>query len=613
MCGIIACLLTEPIARNILIDGLRQLQNRGYDSAGIGYLRGQEFQVSKFASTESDTAVDLVDTHIKKEPNFSSGIAHTRWATHGPKTDINSHPHLSSDGKIIIVHNGIIENYRELQQMLLNEGYTFTSETDTEVIANLVAYYYEQTPGDIVSALRNATNDTTGTWGIVMLCTDYPNKVYCTRYGSPILVSHQSSMFMVSSEQSGFCKLATNYFVLKSKDICIAEISDGIISIKTENTYHPKPICEVGRQLTPDPYPHWTLKEIYEQTDSCHRAVSQGGRLLSDNQVKLGGLDQNIETLKDIDNIILLGCGTSYFAGQVGLAYFKELTNFNTVQLCDGAEFTTNDIPKRGTSVLVFLSQSGETKDLHRCITIGRENNIFMIGVVNVVDSMIAREVHCGCYLNAGREVAVASTKSFTSQVVILSMMAIWFSQIHDINLTKRQQYIKDLRQLPYDIQSTLTLAESKIPEVVDLLGKPSLFLLGKGKFEAIAKEGSLKIKEIAYLHAEGYSASSLKHGPFALLDHTVPVILLANRDVYLSKMKNVYEEVKSRHAITYVITNDVDMLNTVENGILYPENTSYSEVLVAVILQFIAYRLSVNSGINPDFPKNLAKVVTVE
>ena len=250
------------------------------------------------------------------------------------------------------------------------------------------------------------------------------------------------------------------------------------------------------------------LKEIYEQKESCQRAVSYGGRLLSDNRVKLGGLESNKENLKNIDNLILLGCGTSYFAGLTSLDYFKNLCNFNTVQLFDGAEFKKNDIPRIGKTALILLSQSGETKDLHRCIKIGKDNDLFLIGVVNVVDSLIARETNCGCYLNAGREMAVASTKSFTSKCILLSMIAIWFAQINDINSNKRLQYINDLRNLEQDIKNILDNGEHYKIIADKLYEKNSIFILGKGNIEAIAKEASLKIKEVTYIHAEGYSGS---------------------------------------------------------------------------------------------------------
>jgi len=362
--------------------------------------------------------------------------------------------------------------------------------------------------------------------------------------------------------------------------------------------------------LTPDPYPHWTIKEIHEQHESCLRAISHGGRLMSNNEVKLGGLNEKKEELLKLDNMILLGCGTSYHAGMFGVNYLKELGGFNSVQLYDGAEFNEQDIPKQGKTGVILLSQSGETKDLHRCIQIGREHDVFLIGVVNVVDSLIAREVDCGCYLNAGREVAVASTKAYTSQIIILNLIALWFAQEKKIHEGKRGKYIQDLRNLHMDIKKTVEVCEQSIDGMLPLFEHHSCFLLGKGKGESIAREGALKIKEISYIHAEGYSTSSLKHGPFALLHEGFPVVLIAPDNEHYAKNENAYEEIKSRHAtIIYVTDKDIEK----ENVIRIHKNNSFQDFLSILPLQMLAYKLSLVRGLNPDMPRNLAKVVTVE
>ena len=314
--------------------------------------------------------------------------------------------------------------------------------------------------------------------------------------------------------------------------------------------------------------------------------------------------------MKTIDNLILLGCGTSYYAGLLGINYFKDLCNFNTIQIYDGAEFTKKDIPNIGKTALLLLSQSGETKDLHRCISIGKENNLFLIGVINVVDSMIAREVNCVCYLNAGREVAVASTKSFTSQSIILSMIAIWFSQIHNINFGKRKEYINCLRNLSNDIKKTIEISK-KNKDIINIIDKPNLFILGKGETEAIAKEGSLKIKEITYIHAEGYSSSSLKHGPFALLNKNFPVIIIAIKDNFYNKNINAYEQVKSRNSPIIFITDNSEC--KYDNKLIIPFNKIYGSLLSIIPIQLFSYYLAIKKNINPDKPRNLAKVVTVE
>ena len=353
------------------------------------------------------------------------------------------------------------------------------------------------------------------------------------------------------------------------------------------------------------------IKEIIEQKESSLRAISLGGRLLNNNSVRLGGLEDNKEHLLKTDNLILLGCGTSYFAGLTSLKYFKELCDFNFVHIIDGAEFNEYDIPKIGNTSVILLSQSGETKDLHRCINIARKNDLFIVGVVNVVDSLIARESDCGCYLNAGREVAVASTKSFTSQVIILSMIAIWFSQNKNINNIKRKRYITDLRNIHNDINTILTKKDEYKKIIPYLVNKNSIFILGKGYLEAIAKEGSLKIKEVTYIHAEGYSGSSLKHGPFGLLEKDFPVILIDTDCNHNAKMTNVYEETKSRHAKVITITNNLDYDR--DDMYIIPNNKTFNNILSVIPFQLLSYYLSIEKGYNPDFPRNLAKVVTVE
>jgi len=594
---------------DILLAGLKQLQNRGYDSAGVCTMN-KEFSMLKYASTSKLDSIKQLENEKLNILNSNIGIAHTRWATHGAKTDENSHPHISYDNKISLVHNGIIENYSELKIMLQNEGIEFKSHTDTEVIVNLLAFNNKDSD-NFVDTIKKTLKMMSGTWGLAIMDLDNPDKLFCVRHGSPLLVGQTDDMVLVSSEQSGFHGLVSNYFILDSNDICIITKNDNKIHIDTNKKYDLYDTLSTNFDLSPTPYPYWTIKEINEQFDASLRAISLSGRLLEDDKVNLGGLEENKEVLKRIDNLIFLACGTSYHAALCGIHYFKDLCNFNTIQIVDGAEFTEKDIPKFGNTALVMLSQSGETKDLHRCIDIGKDNDLFIIGVINVVDSMIARESNCGCYLNAGREVGVASTKSFTNQVILLSMMAVWFSQIHDKNSNKRRNYIECLRKLPYDIKKTIESSNENKDMIVDLLNKPSLFVLGKGKGEAIAREGALKIKEITYIHAEGYSGSALKHGPFALLDENLPVILIAPLNEHYAKMNNAYEEIKSRYAPILFITDDDKC--SYENKVIVPNNKIFCDLLSVIPLQIAAYYLSIERGLNPDLPKNLAKCVTVE
>jgi glucosamine--fructose-6-phosphate aminotransferase (isomerizing) len=619
MCGIFGIVLndTDNIFK-LILDGLIQLQNRGYDSAGLSVILNDSFKVHKYASTNEENALQKLENKILEETkntnnSIYSGIGHNRWATHGIKTDINAHPHLSNNKKFSIVHNGIIENYNELKKHLIKNGYTFYSQTDTEVIVNLIDLNYNIN-NNTFEAIKNTISNLKGTYGLLIQSLYEPNKLFCVRNGSPLLIGQNEDIVIITSEQSGFCNMVNNFITLHNDDICIIEKKNEQILVTTTQTYIKKNITIIDSNLSPYPYEHWTLKEINDQPNVILNSINKGGRIKSNSEVKLGGLEQHTNSLKNIQNIIILGCGTSYFAGLYGMYFFKQICNFNTVQVFDGAEFNEFDIPNIGITAFILVSQSGETKDLHRCIDIAKLKNITTIGIINVVDSLIAREVDCGIYCNAGKEVGVASTKAFTSQVLCLSMASIWFAQLHNINEKKRVRMINDLHNLSQDIKNTLDGCKEIIKDISHKIVANNMFLLGKGSDEYIAKEGSLKIKEISYIHSEGYSSSSLKHGPFALLDENFPVIILNLDQTHRAKTINCYQEVTSRNSPIILISNDINISNDVSCDIInIPENKTYSSLLGIIPLQLLAYYLSINKGINPDKPKNLAKVVTVE
>ena len=615
MCGIIAC-YSVLNSNNIILEGLLQLKNRGYDSVGIAGLDKaiDDYRIEKFGSNSGDDCYDKITFAKDRFIDNKILIAHTRWATHGPKTDINAHPHKCMNNEFILVHNGIIENYVSLKTMLEKEGYIFVSDTDTEVIVQLISFLYSKGTS-IEDSILELNELLEGTWALVILCKTKPNTIYCTRKGSPLLVgiNNMHNTVIVASEKSAFNNYISEYFILGNNDLCIITTTlSGDINIHTNKKYLRRTVSALQIQLTPDPYPHWTLKEIHEQVDSSKRAISMGGRILNNYEVKLGGLNEKYNELKTAENLVILGCGTSYFAGMHALYFFKDLCIFNNIQLFDGADFNSQDIPRRGRTAIIFISQSGETIDLHRCIKIARKHDTILMGVVNVVGSLISREVDCGCYLNAGREVGVASTKAYSSQVILLSMIAIWFAQIHNVNQEKREKYVANLKELPNDIKKTIDSCNDLEPIIEILKDKNNCFVLGKGKSESVAKEGSLKIKEISYIHSEGYSTSSLKHGPFALLDVNFPVIMIAPTNEYYSKSENAYEEIKSRHAPIIYITDNHN-INDKKNVIRIINNSTYKDLLSVIPLQILAYKLAVIRGNNPDVPRNLAKVVTVE
>jgi len=644
MCGIIGYLGASSFI-DYVISGLKLVQNRGYDSVGIGtiskntkylsdmqpegtiskntkYLSDMQsegtndlsnhIQIIKYASTNTFNSLEQVEKSVETNPEFGKsniGIGHTRWATHGGKTDINAHPHMDSKGRIALVHNGIIENFSELKHNLIKLGYQFKSSTDTEVIAVQIGFWLDQGLSTTES-IRKTLQMLRGTWALAIIDGSNPSKLWITRNGSPLLLGLDESFVMVVSEQIAFGSYINRYVVLDNHDlieVTYDSVNSTITYSKDINAYDVKTKTSQIIQLTPEPYNFWMEKEIREQPDSVTRALNNGGRIESSTTVKLGGLDGAKARLMELDHLILLGCGTSYNAGLWSLPLFKSLDIFDTVGIYDGAEFSVGDIPKKGKTGLILLSQSGETKDLHRCLDLAKDYGLITIGVVNVVDSMIPRETTCGVYLNAGREVGVASTKSFTSQTVVLTLIALWFSQCKGTCLEKRRKIISDLRNLSWQIDNVLSQWDKLKPLAQIIKSSSSCFVLAKGSDEAIAKESALKLKEIAYIHAEGFSSSALKHGPFALIKPGLPIFILDTSPEFHDKNTNAYQEVKARDANVILIGSDESCLLQTDYS------KTFGGVLANVYLQILSFELAISSGFNPDYPKNLAKVVTVE
>jgi glucosamine--fructose-6-phosphate aminotransferase (isomerizing) len=599
--------------------GVLKLLNRGYDSVGVTTInKNNKFMTHKYASDN----YELADIKILKHQNEHDGnvsIFHSRWRTVGEKTDVNSHPHLDMTNTFSLVHNGIIENYIELKKFLIGNGYIFLSETDSEVIVNLISYYYTQN-SSVIDAIKIALSYIEGTYALCILCIDTPNILYCVRHGSPLLVgiSKDRRKAMVVSESYAFNSHIEKYFVVDNSDIIILTKENNIITTKScsNKLYEHRNNKTIDEKHSPEPYQHWTLKEINEQAISCNNATNMGGRIVDDSNVILGGLSRYKQEILSCDNLLILGCGTSYHAGLLAIKIYKNICDFKIMQIIDASEFTYSDIPKYGKTCAIFISQSGETKDLHRCLEICNKNDIMTIGVVNVVDSLIAREVKCGVYLNCGREFAVASTKAFSSQVVVLTLIGIWFGQnmqsISKTNKDIRKSYILKILNLGKDIDIVIKKNTMNCKEIADYLyDKNSIFILGKDTMEPIAKEGSLKLKEIGYIHAEGYSSSALKHGPYALLDNGFPVILLTPYDEHFVRNQGILDELKSRGSYVIGISN-VELSDKYDKKIIVPKD-SYLEITFCVVLQLISYYLSIKKGINPDFPRNLSKTVSVD
>lgn len=604
MCGIIGVLSNSNDAETKVRAGMLQLLNRGYDSVGTLSLANGS---ADFCIEKHVTDVKMAFDKLSSKPRASHlCIGHTRWATHGPKTIDNAHPHLDMKQTVAIVHNGIIENYAQLKKSLVAEGWSFSSETDTEVVVNLLAKSYAEC-GDRLKSVKKTLSVLEGTWGLVIVFSDTPNTLYCTRKGSPLLVATSDNAGYVTSEQSGFCGSVVNYISLDDGEICEMALTNSGVTLKTfEKEFDQynavvnstsSNMCELGH------WPHWMKKEIYEQPDSSMRALGQGGRINQD-RVRLGGLE-GCPRLSGLDHLLIIGCGTSYHAGLMTKLLFCSVCTFTSVQVIDASNFSENEIPKRGKICAILVSQSGETRDLQKIIPSLRNLDIVTIGVINAVGSQIARDVDCGVYCNAGREVSVASTKSFSSQVICLSLIALWFSQRHQCKPSLRQRVIDSLRRVPQDIRSLLQ-NDRQIMEVAKKLSTvDSCFMLGRLSEYATALEGALKIKETTGLHAEGFPLGSLKHGPFGLLTVDTPVVL---SDITChSLVESCKQEILARHAPVIVI----GCINTAD--ILVPKNEYFGPLLSAIALQMVAYDICLVKDRNPDFPKNLAKVVTTD
>tara|TARA_B100000902_G_scaffold384345_1_gene424393 strand:- start:3254 stop:5167 length:1914 start_codon:yes stop_codon:yes gene_type:complete len=637
MCGITLVSSISGDVIPITIASLEQLQNRGYDSVGVAYHPQQEtsnIEIKKHASTRDEDCFDfLTNEYSTNQYSSSCAIGHTRWATHGARNTTNAHPHYSYDRNIVLVHNGIIENYGELREFLqLNNIYSY-SETDSEVIANMIAYQLTMTK-ELDKAILETCKKLSGTYALGIISPLYPNIIYAIRNGSPLVYGQNSEYKICTSEIAGFNGLVNNYVTLDNGVLYrIDDKNSNIVICGTisENSKINDNLQSTSKQIEHDTvgkgdYSHYTESEIFNQPESILRAINYGGRIAED-QIKLGGLTslaQNYPNRLDIDHVIILGCGTSMHAGMIGANYIMNNCNFSSVNYYDASEFSKKNISAQGQTLAILCSQSGETRDLCEKIDMLRTSNCITLGVINQVDSQIANVVDFGVYLNAGREVGVASTKSFTSMVIVLSLISLFFSEyFNKINPIRRTNIIKNLRNLSPSIMRQLksSVLNDKIQSIAEYItenNNQSLFILGKSNYFAVAREISLKIKEICYIHAEGFSGSALKHGPFALLDEQSIVVLIITSDTE-QVMMNCFEEIFARGANIIVFTNT----ETIEERVIARSPTVrciridtldyYGEINITVALQCLSYRLSLLKGINPDKPRNLAKVVTVQ
>jgi len=606
MCGIIGFIGNDNCF-DYIFNGLYQLQNRGYDSAGIMSIQDNKFFIKKLVLNNNNKGINEFKKY-KNEFKSNIGVGHTRWATHGIINNINTHPHLNNKEDIAIVHNGVIDNYLELKLFL--KDYKFKSDTDTEVIANLLDLNKDISN---IETIKKTINMLEGTFSLIISFLDEPNNLYITKRSSPLLLSYNDDFALISSEEGGFNGIIKNYIRLDDNDIFKIEKKNKIIISSNLN----KKLKFIKNNdnnddLSYKPYNNWTEKEIFKQSESMIKCLNNGKRILNDEEVILGGLNQFKDKLKEIDNLIMLGCGSSYYASLLGKFYFKELTNLNIILPINACEFELNDIPKLGKTAILFISQSGETRDLYKILEDVKKLDVLTIGLVNTVNSTIANETDCGVYLNIGKEHGVASTKSFTSQTLLLSLMAIFFSQIHNLNASIRKDYIQDIKNINNNLQNIIYNINNECKNIANIVYKTEhIFVIGKQQSEVIALEGSLKIKEITYLHAEGYSTTMLKHGPFSLLSKDTFVIIIIPDDRYYSKSYSVLEQIKSRKSKIIAITNR--HIEKADYNIIIPKSLKLQGIFNIIPLQLISYHISILRGLNPDFPRNLAKVVTVE
>ena len=608
MCGIIGYIGSKP-APNIILEGLRRLEYRGYDSAGIVTLNKGKFELRKKAGRINDLAAVL-----RKQPaHGNTGIGHTRWATHGAPTDENAHPHLDQSGKIALVHNGVIENHQQLKDKLLAAGHKFTSQTDTEVLAHLVGEYYK---GDLTEAVRLALKDVVGTYGIAVVRVDHPDLIVGARRGSPLLLGVGRDENFLASDVSAIIAHTRRVVYLNDFEIVTLTRDDFQVSTIEAATVTPQ-VREVefaAEEVERGKYPHFMLKEIYEQPRVVENALR--GRISHDEATaKLGGLNLSPAELRAVDRIIFIACGTALHAGMIGKYMMEDLARIPT-ETDYASEFRYRNSPIDKHTLVFAISQSGETIDTLAAVRECRRKGHKTLGIINVVGSTIAREVDGGTYMHAGPEIGVAATKTFVSQVTIMALLAVLMGRMRHLASTRGTEILKELEQIPGKIERVLKQNDA-IAKIAKKYCEANSFLFLARQYNfPIALEGALKLKEISYVHAEGYPAAEMKHGPIALVDPRTPSVFIATKNsVYDKTMANI-EEVKARKGPVVVVATegDEEIGKKADDVIHVPDTLECLQpLLTAVPLQLLAYHIAVLRGCDVDKPRNLAKSVTVE
>ena len=617
MCGIVGYTGFQD-AYSVVINGLRRLEYRGYDSAGIVLESNEDtLAVAKTKGKVDDLVA--VSEHLKGKAHV--GMGHTRWATHGVPSDRNSHPHLSNNNKIALVHNGIIENYDTIKTMLTGNGFTFKSETDTEILVNLIQYFMDTQPElEFPTAVRYALNEVYGAYAITVMHEDFPGVLVVGRLGSPLAIGLGENEYFIASDASPFVEFTRDAIYLEEGHMATISLENGVdIRSITDNSKIEPAVQELKlnlEQIEKGGYEHFMLKEIFEQPKSIQDTMR--GRLLVDEGIiKMAGIWDHLEKFSNAGRIIIIACGTSWHAGLIGEYLIEEFARI-PVEVDYASEFRYRNPIITEKDVVIAISQSGETADTMAALKLAKEKGAFIYGICNVVDSSIARITDAGSYTHAGPEIGVASTKAFTAQLTILSLIAIKLGK-HNGTLSnvKFMELITELDAIPKKIEEVLESTHDKVKEISkDFINAQNFLYLGRGYNYPSALEGALKLKEISYIHAEGYPAAEMKHGPIALIDENMPIVIIAPKRGHYDKIVSNVQEIKARKGKIIAVVNkgDVQVSAMADYVIEIPDTSEcFSPIVAAIPLQLLSYYIAVYRGANVDQPRNLAKSVTVE
>ena len=612
MCGIVGYIGTQK-ASPILINGLIRLEYRGYDSAGISTIEKSGISIMK----DKGRVKNLYDLEGIDNLEGTIGIAHTRWATHGKPSKENSHPHMDNSKTFSVVHNGIIENYNELRKFLSDNGYKFSSQTDTEVIPNLIHYYYSKDNNNdnlkFLRAVRTACNDFKGSYAIEVICNDYPDNMIVVRKDSPLVIGKGENENYISSDIPAILSFTKNFYLLNDFEFVLLSRNDAKFYDKNLNPIQKstQTIEWNASSAEKEGFEDFMLKEIYEQPNAIRETI--GSRFCEDSKCEFDELNFTKEFLSKFNKIYIIACGTAMHAGLAGKNAIERLCKIHT-EVDIASEFRYRDPLVDEKSLCIFISQSGETADTIAALKLCNEKGATTLAITNVIGSSLTREANYSIYTHAGPEIAVASTKAYTSQVVLLVILAIYFAEILELNSKEISSIKKEILELPKKIEKTLELSSNIKDFSKKVYQEKDIFFLGRGIDEAVAKEGSLKLKEISYIHSESYAAGELKHGAIALIENDVTVVGIMTDSKLVEKTVSNIQEIITRGAKTLIVTNqniDTSMFDFV---VQIPETSPFVSPILSVIpLQLFAYYISKEKGLDVDKPRNLAKSVTVE